>query len=197
MTKIKCDTLTASVDSQTYKTLKGNTYTFHRNIFTEIKEPEDALFFLKVGGKNPLFSSDSAINKVKKVLKSVIAKLKKNKDVNEEEAPEETGELEPTEEELAAVDGEEVSKDEPVTTEQPEAPEEEDQPINPHGTQGKNIYTFESLKELNSREQTYMIKKVQGEEATIPRYEKQKIELLLQLQKEGADLIEIQKGYQA
>ena len=204
MTKIKCNTLTEAMNAQKYKTPKGNEYTFHKGIFTDIKDPEDALFFLNVG-KEPLFEADSAVAKIKKMLQAAIKKLKKEKDV-EEEAPEETGALEPTPEDLATADGEEI----PIEDQDPDEPElapgetvddpavaDGEAPVNEDGTEGKNVFTREGLKGLNAKEQTYLIKQAQGPDATIPRYEKQKIELLLKLQDDGADLLEIQKGYQA
>ncbi len=225
MTKIKCNTLTPSLDAQKYKTPKGNEYEFHRGIFIDVKDPEDALFFLKAGGENPFFSTKSKIVEVKKGLKAAIKKLKKKKDVDEDEAPEETGALEPTVEDLEVADGEEI----PIEDQDPNLPElapEEavdnvdnvDAPEEPAGeaptpideispelkekldksvdvTPDKEVFTYNGLKELNAKEQTYMIK--QCTKDAVPRRESERINLLLKLQKEGSDLLEIQKGYQA
>lgn len=55
--------------------------------------------------------------------------------------------------------------------------------------------THQELKELNAKQQTFIIKQIQGEDAKIPRVESEKIELILMLQKEGADIKGILEKY--
>lgn len=207
MTKIKCLNCHGVVSTQTYTTPKGNKYEFHQGSFTPVDDPEDALNFLKAVNGEAFVAEEGPLKKIGKKLEADIKKLlKKDKEVNEDEAPEETGELEPNAEDLAAaegdtapIDGEEENSEGDENVPDPEVPAEdteEEHPVNEDGTEGRNVYTFEGLKELNARSQTYMIKQIQGEDAKVPRLEKDKIELLLKLQEEGAKLFEILKGFQ-
>ena len=75
--------------------------------------------------------------------------------------------------------------------------EESEAPVNSDGTPDINVYTEQGLKDLNKKQQDFLIKKVQGEEATIPQYESERVDLLIKLQTEGADLLKLIKDYQA
>ena len=111
MTKILCKTLSGALSSQTYTTPKGNVYEFHRGVHTEVKDAEDALHFLKAGN-GELFETT---NPIKEAIKKLSAKIKEKIDPepSEYDAPDETGALEPSEDEILNPegDGEEVKGD--------------------------------------------------------------------------------------
>lgn len=114
MVKFICTTLTDTVDTQTYKTPKGNEYTFFINAPTEVKDKEDIKFFKSVAG-GTVFKEVGIVEKVKEAVK---------KDLR------------------------------------------------------KEYYA------LNKEEQVALIKKALGKKAKIPRLEKDRVELLLELHKQ-------------
>lgn len=186
--KIKCKTLNAGCDARSYKGPSGKPYDFSLGHYTEVADPEDALSFLNAG-EGKYFEAEKPFEEATKALKAAVKKLLKQKEVDEENPPEETGALEPNEEDLEAVDG-----DAPVDAEEPGEDKEPEE--DPEEVVTEESFTHDGLKGLNAKQQTYLIKQVQGDDASIPRYEKQRIELLLKLQEEGAKLVEILKGYQ-
>lgn len=221
MTKIKLKVFTGS-DCREYTTRKGNLYSFHKGYAVDIKDSEDALEFLQAGNGN-VFETEGPIDVAITALKKLIEK----KDVDEEKPPEETGKLEPTDEEKdkvgdmsnveenkgpqkpdtenketpeekeARIKEENKASEEGKSDVSPDATKKEEPPVEPPKEEPKNVFTHDGLKALNAKQQTYLIKQVQGENARIPRYESEKIELLLKLQQDGADLLNILKGYKA
>ncbi len=168
-TKIRCITFSGS-DCRTYKTTKGNEYEFYKGRFTDIKDPADALFFLKAGNS---FEAESVKKKIIDLLEKAIKKVVKKKEVDEENPPEETGALEP--------DKKELEGEEPIDQDQ--------DPVNPDLSKG-------DIKKLNKKQQVYLIEKIKGLKAKIPRYEKDRIKLLLKLQKEGNDIQSLLDKYE-
>jgi len=71
MYKIECLTLNNALSANTYKTPKGNEYLFQNGVPTEIKDKEDANFFLNAG-KGKLFADKGTISKVKEAVDKVI-----------------------------------------------------------------------------------------------------------------------------
>ena len=57
----------------------------------------------------------------------------------------------------------------------------------------RNVYTEEAFINMNQDEQEFLIHSTTTTE--LPHYEKDRVKLLLKLQKEGADLLKIMKGY--
>ena len=99
MTKIQLKNHGSS-DMRTYTTPQGNTYEFYKGMSTKVKNPADALHFLKAGN-GKLFNAEGAGAKLFKSLESAAKKiLKVDKLVDEDNPPDETGALDPTDDEL-------------------------------------------------------------------------------------------------
>lgn len=173
MTKIKCKTLSASNDGREYTTPKGHPYTFYYGIPTEVKDPEDALHFLKAGdGK--YFETTGVFKDIIKGLEDSIKSFFKPAEPKEPEKP-----VAPN---LIVAEGTTA----PIGSGAPKEIK-------------KNILTAEGLKGLNLKQQTYLILQIQKPDKglkSVPGRESQRIELLVKLQNEGAELLEILKGYQ-
>ncbi len=77
MAKIKCKTLDGGlIQSNTYKTPKGNSYLFEKSAPTEIKDKEDIEYFLKCGNGDYFESVGPVKDVVKKVTETVKEKVK-------------------------------------------------------------------------------------------------------------------------
>ena len=162
-TKIKCITFSGG-DCRTYTTPKGNAYEFYKGVSTIVKDPSDALHFLRAGNS---FEAEGLKKKIMDLLEKAVKTIVKKKEVDEENPPKETGVLEPNAEELEDKDTAPIDQDTEKVDE---------------------IFTKEGIKDLNKKQQDYLIKQIKGKDAKIPRYEKDRIKLLLKLQKEGNDI---------
>jgi len=167
-----------SSDSRTYQGPSGKKYDFYGGIYTGVKDPKDALQFLNAGN-GTCFASEEPFEKIRNVLEKAVKKVTKSKEVDEENPPKETGVLEPTAEELV-----EAEKDiAPVDTEAPEKKEESKEELTEAGLVG-----------LNRVQQVYLINQTTKEK--IPRYESERVKLLLKIQKEGSNLVKLLKNYE-
>lgn len=213
--KIKCVSLTTGmIESNKYPSPKGNTYEFFRNQFTDVKDAEDALYFLSTGN-GEFFEVDGNQTKIKKELAELCDKINKAKD-EEPTEPKEEEKTEPEPVDTVVADGETVPIDDTEETEkvpertpeeikegqeeakeseekiaEEEKPEPEEKITEPEET----LITEEGLKGLVRAQQEYLIRKIQGETTEIPRYENERVTLLVKLQKEGNDLINLLKGF--
>ena len=64
MARIKCITLEI-LESTSYRTPKGNTYSFQKNSYTTITDSDDIAFFLSCGTPRS-FVQEGVVDKVKK-----------------------------------------------------------------------------------------------------------------------------------
>jgi len=142
----------------------GNEYTFFKSGYTDFFNAEDALHFLNCGmGK--MFEAETATDKLKKALKSLVSK---KKDPEAEKAPEE----------VIPEDDDMTSED----TKDPEALGEEKKQI------AQEVKSKTDVMNLSKKEQTDLIKEIQGNNSKIPTKEADRVKLLLKLQKEGHNL---------
>ena len=186
-TKIRLINLSNGCDCRTYSGPSGQSYEFYMGRFTEVKDSADALHFLKAANGTAFEVEKGPVKKAIDALK----KLLKEKVVDEEKAPEESGILDADPDApIDAIDPSEPTANETVA----EIPEE----VDPEETKDEKVlfedFTYDGLKALNGKQQTFLIKAVNAEEK-IPRLESGKIELLLKFQKEGSNLVELLKGY--
>jgi len=187
MTKIRLINFGAS-DCRTYPGPSGAKYDFYKGHFTVVKKPEDALFFLNsCGGK--AFEVDGTLKTIMSELKKLVKTVIEPEVVDEENPPEETGNLEPTAKDLADADGEVAPVDGDETTSTPDEVKDAEE------ENGEEIFTEEGIKALNKAQQTWLITKIQGDQTKIPRYEKDRIALLFKLQGEKNNLVGLLKDY--
>lgn len=150
-----------------------------------------------IDGDAPIDGNEETATPESEISDKLKDKLDKSVDVDEakKEMTEEEYKAEAEKEEKAKAEAEAAQEN----TERPEAPEvtekdlAKEKEIVPE--EPKNDYTPQGLKDLNKKQQVFLIKKVSGEEAGIPDYESERIKLLIKLQEEGANLLELIKEY--
>ena len=72
MTRLKCITLeTSSLESNTYKTPKGNEHLFLKGSYTEIPDQDDVDFFLRAGN-GEFFKVESLGDKITKIVEKIV-----------------------------------------------------------------------------------------------------------------------------
>lgn len=74
---IVCNTLTGSLDTNTYQTPKGNRYTFFKTNPLGIVDPEDALYFLNAGPKDQEYFSLASVHGSKSVREKILGAIRK------------------------------------------------------------------------------------------------------------------------
>lgn len=213
--------MTSGCDCRTYSAPSGLSYEFYMGRFTEVKDSADALHFLNAANGTAFEVEKGPVKKAIDALKKLI----KEKVVDEEKAPDESGILDTDPDApIDAIDPSEPTADETVAEipegDQNDNPKKDDEekakcPIcggmNVHYQDGcldckeaeskkvvddekkEVLFTHEGLKALNGKQQSFLIKSTTT--TAIPRLESGKIELLLKLQTEGANLVELLKGY--
>lgn len=142
MYKIQCMTLTPALSANRYRGISGKQYTFQIGVGTEIKDKEDAEYFLKAG-KGMLFKNVGTVAKV----------VDKVKDKAEEI----------------------------ITGKKKEIPKMIEIDKGKFKPNYEYSWDEKELKALNADEQKSLIKDLAGGGTTIPKLEKDKINLILKL----------------
>lgn len=168
MTRIKCLNFNSS-DRREYQTTKGTTYEFYKDIYTNIEDPEDALFFLRSANGNA-FIAETMTDKILKSLQHAAEALHLTPKIDESNPPKETGILEPDTNDLKAVDDQMMVVPEP--------------------------YDYDKIKKLSKDQQTFIIKKIEGDKANIPKLEHDRINLILKHQEKGAEIATLLLSYE-
>ena len=160
-TKIICRTLEGGfIQSNSYQGPSGQSYNFHRHTPTVINNKEDADYFLNCG-KGTLFKKITKTGEIIEDLKEALAEVAKDFHFDKkEEKPKE-------------IPKEEAPKE--------EAPKEESKPT-------EKLFTAEELEAMNKKEQIEHIKRLGGADRPIPGLEKERIYLILKLQKQLSNL---------
>ena len=215
MVKILCLTL-GSLGSNKYVGISGKEYMFHQSGATVIDNREDAETFLK-SNNGEAFKKVNKVGEYVESLKDALAEVAKElpgkkKEKKEEDkvdmATNEQKELinkrlkqlgknweeedykkltkEKAEEEITKLENEMKEIEENKTTEElPEAPADT---TTTEDDNEETVYDFASLKALNKKDQVIMLRKLDGDDTTIPAFENGRIEKILELQKNRGEI---------